>query len=264
MDGHLPKSVAIIMDGNGRWAQARGYGRTRGHREGAKRVDEIVTECCELGIPYLTLYAFSTENWGRPPYEVSMLMRLLVQHLRTMDKKLIRNRVRLLAQGSLERLPYFARVELKRVMRTTAIPEPKCHLNLSLSYGARQELVDAARRLAEKVRDGELDPEQITEGMLRDHLYQPMVPDPDLVIRTAGEFRMSNFLLWQIAYSELYVTDTVWPDFGVEAFHQALDAFGRRERRYGLTSQQQCLGPVYARAGFVRSADSTARTPLEL
>jgi undecaprenyl diphosphate synthase len=234
----VPRHVAIIMDGNGRWAQTRGFGRTWGHREGAKRVDEITTECTKLGIEYLTLYAFSTENWNRPSFEVNMLMRLLVQHLRTMDKKLLKNRVMLTAQGGLERLPKFVQVELKRVMRVTERPDPSMVLNLALSYGGRQEIVDSARALAAKVQRGEMGVEQIDEQAFAAHLYRPAYPDPDLLIRTGGEYRVSNFLLWQIAYAELVVTNTLWPDFGPASLREALAAFATRKRRFGKTGEQ--------------------------
>jgi undecaprenyl diphosphate synthase len=236
--GQLPKHVAIIMDGNGRWAESRGLKRTRGHQEGAKRVDEIVTACCELGIRYLTLYAFSTENWKRPRHEVSLLMRLLVQHLKTMDKKLMRNRVSLVAQGSLNRLPPFVQAELERVVRDTALTDPKLYLNLSLSYGGRQEIVDGARALARKVKLGQCDPNDIDEAMFRAHLYQPGIPDPDVLIRTGGEWRISNFLLWEIAYTELVVMNELWPDFTPDKLSEAIEVFGRRERRFGKTSAQ--------------------------
>lgn len=234
----IPKHIAIIMDGNGRWAQSRFYGRSRGHREGAKRVDEIVTECAELGVQYLTLYAFSTENWNRPQHEVNMLMRLLVQHLKTMDKKLLKNNVALTAQGTLHRLPKFAQMELARVRRLTDRPDCKMRLNLSLSYGGRQEIVDATRAIAEKARRGEIIPSLIDEELFAAHLYQPDFPEPDLLIRTGGEFRVSNFLLWEIAYSEIVVTESLWPDFKVPDLHRAIDEFNQRERRFGQTGDQ--------------------------
>ncbi len=230
--------LAIIMDGNGRWAQNRQRGRIWGHRQGAKQVDEIVTACCEVGIPHLTLYAFSTENWNRPPIEVHMLMRLLVHHLRTMDKKLIRNRVQLVVQGGVDKLPMFAQKELNRVMRMTSFPSPRLKLNLALSYGGRQEITEAARRIARLVEQGKLTSEQVDENEVARGLYHPEFPDPDLLIRTGGEYRVSNFLLWQIAYAELYVTETLWPDFGKADLLMALDEFGLRERRFGKTSAQ--------------------------
>jgi undecaprenyl diphosphate synthase len=240
----FPRHVAIIMDGNGRWAMNRGFGRTWGHREGAKRVDEIVTECCQLGIRYLTLYAFSTENWNRPGHEVNMLMRLLVHHLRTMDKKLTKNRVKLVAQGTLDRLPKFVQNELNRVIRKTDFPDAKLVLNLSLSYGGRQEIVDCAKAWAQKVVAGECRLEDISESSFRQHLYRPEIPDPDLLIRTGGEWRVSNFLLWEIAYSEFVVTNVLWPEFRVAAFHDALAVYATRERRFGKTSAQVTEAPL--------------------
>jgi len=231
------------MDGNGRWAQTRGFLRARGHREGAKRVDEITTEAVELGVKYLTLYAFSTENWSRPSAEVSMLMRLLVQHLRTMDKKLKKNRVALVAQGTLERLPAFVRKELDRVIKTTALEKPAMYLNLCLSYGGRQEIADAVKAIARKVREGTIEPEAVTPELISAHLYRPDFPEPDLLVRTGGEYRVSNFLLWQIAYTELHVTNVLWPDFGPAALREACAAFAGRERRFGKTSAQVTASP---------------------
>ncbi len=233
-----PRHVAIIMDGNGRWAKQRGCGRAWGHREGAKRVDDITSHCREIGVRHLTLYAFSTENWNRPPTEVSMLMRLLVQHLGTMDKKLVKNHVRLRAQGTLDRLPSFVRRELDRVIRVTSQYEPKMDLTLCLSYGGRQEIADAAKALAEKAVRGEIRPDEIDEAAISRHLYLPDLPDPELLIRTGGEFRVSNFLLWEIAYSEIFVTKTLWPDFKPADFELALDEYLGRERRFGKTSEQ--------------------------
>jgi len=226
------------MDGNGRWANLRGLSRTRGHREGAERVDEIVTECTRLGVRYLTLYAFSTENWGRPAHEVRILMGLLVRHLRTMDAKLKRNRVSLVAQGSLDRLPAAARAELARVTRETALETPAMVLNLCLSYGGREEIVHAAKALAERVRRGDLEPAGIDETVFRDALYHPEIPDPDLLVRTGGEMRVSNFLLWQVAYSEIAVTDVLWPDFTPAVLRGVVSDYTSRERRFGLTSAQ--------------------------
>ncbi len=234
----FPKHIAIIMDGNGRWAQSRGCGRTWGHREGAKRVDEIVTECCELGVSYLTLYAFSAENWKRPPHEVSVLMRLLFQHLKTMDKKLLRNRVQLVVQGDIQRLPKFAQTELARVMKLTSFRDRRMVLNLCLSYGGRQEITHSVKEICRKVEKGELKAEDITEETVQQNLYQPTIPDPELLIRTGGEHRVSNFLLWEIAYSEFWVTPTLWPDFYPKDLHQAISEFQKRNRRFGLTSEQ--------------------------
>lgn len=234
----IPTHIAIIMDGNGRWAQEHGWGRIRGHREGANRVDEIVTECRRIGVRYLTLYAFSTENWNRPIHEVTALMRLLVQYLRRMDKKLFKNQVSLVTQGTLERLPLYVQNEIKRVKRFTQRENPEMLLNLCLSYGGRQEIVDASKKLCEKVMQGDLSTDDITEETLSRCLYRPDFPDPDLLIRTGGESRVSNFLLWQIAYSEIYITPTLWPDFRASDLSLAVASFEQRERRYGLTSAQ--------------------------
>ena len=226
------------MDGNGRWAEGHGWGRIRGHREGANRVDEIVTECRRIGVKYLSLYAFSTENWNRPAHEVNMLMRLLVQYLRRMDKKLFKNEISLVTQGTIERLPQFVQNELKRVKKFTWKEKPEMYLNLCLSYGGRQEIVDAAKLIVQKVMTGELGIDEIDETQFSLNLYRPDFPDPDLLIRTGGESRVSNFLLWQIAYTELYVTPILWPDFHVSELHLSLEQFSHRERRYGLTSSQ--------------------------
>jgi len=226
------------MDGNGRWARARGVGRTRGHREGAKRVDEIVTECCELGIRYLTLYTFSTENWNRPLKEVNLLMRLLVQHLRIMDKKLQKNHVSLRASGTLERLPKFVQGELKRVIKITGVSAPHLTLTLALSYGGRQEIIDATKAIVADVASGKLALSELDDKIFRSHLYQADIPDPDLLIRTGGEYRLSNFLLWQTAYTELYVTPLLWPDFKRVSLHDAILTFGTRQRRFGKTQDQ--------------------------
>lgn len=234
----IPQHIAIIMDGNGRWAETRSFGRTRGHREGAKSVDDITTECSKIGVKYLTLYAFSTENWARPTAEVNMLMRFLAEHLKKLDKKLIKNRVKLVVQGEIERLPSFVQTELKRVIRQTYLDDPALTLNLCLSYGARQELIDAFTKMGKKIKQGELEPEAISEDTVREHLYHPELPDPDLLIRTAGEYRVSNFLLWQIAYSEIYVTDVLWPDFDASELHLAIRDYSMRVRKFGKTSKQ--------------------------
>ncbi len=236
-----PQHVAIIMDGNGRWAKNRKLGRSWGHRAGAKRADEIVNRACKLGIRYLTLYAFSTENWNRPSFEVNTLMRLLVSHLRTMDKKLLRNRVRLVTQGQTDRLPKFVQTELKRVIKLTQFPDPALTLNLALSYGGRQEIIDSAKAIARKVASGEMSAnaiEQIDESVFKAHLYRPEFPDPDVLIRTGGELRVSNFLLWEIAYTEIIVVQNLWPDFTGDVFEASLAQFAGRERRFGKTSEQ--------------------------
>ncbi len=239
----IPQHIAIIMDGNGRWAESRGKLRTRGHQEGAKRVDDITTAAADLGVKHLTLYAFSTENWSRPRPEVSLLWRLLIQHLKTMDKKLIKNGVSLAAQGTLDRLPEKVQAELQRVIKSTRLAEPKMTLTLCLSYGGRQEIVDAAKKIARDVREGRLEPDSITEQTINDALYRPGVPDPDLLIRTGGECRVSNLLLWQIAYSEIYVTPVYWPEFGAAELKEAISEFSQRERRFGKTTHQVTATP---------------------
>ena len=226
------------MDGNGRWAESRGFGRSRGHREGAKRVDEIVTESCRLGVKFLTLYAFSTENWNRPKIEVGLLMRLLTECLGKMDQNPLKNRVALRVQGEVGELPKPAQMEIKRVIRQTNIENPAMILNLSLSYGGRQEILRSARLLGEKIQRGEMTPAEVTEETFRSHLYQPEIPDPDLLIRTSGECRVSNFMLWELAYTEIVITPECWPEFTVPVFHEALAEFAKRERRFGKTAQQ--------------------------
>lgn len=234
----IPTHIAIIMDGNGRWAKERGFYRTKGHREGAKRVDEIVTECCSLGVKYLTLYTFSSENWSRPTVEVNLLMRLLVQHLKTMDKKLKRNGVMLSAQGDLSKLPEFVQKELKRVIEFTKVPNPKMQLSLALSYGGRQEILEATQKLIALVEKGKISREQIDESIFSQQLYHPHFPDPDLLIRTGGEYRVSNFLLWQVAYSEIVVLKDLWPDFTPEKLKDAIRVYSKRNRRFGKTQEQ--------------------------
>lgn len=234
----IPQHIAVIMDGNGRWAKLRNQNRIRGHREGAKRVDEIVTECTRLGIRYLTLYTFSTENWDRPSTEVSLLMRLLVRNLKTMDKKLVQNRVSLSAQGTLERLPKFVQKELERVIKLTNFPDPNLRLSLALSYGGRQEIIDATKKIAAEVLSGKTSVDAIDENTIRQHLYHPHFPDPDLLIRTGGESRISNFLLWELAYTEFLVVNDYWPDFRPASLHDALDVYSRRQRRFGKTPEQ--------------------------
>ena len=234
----IPRHIAIIMDGNGRWANERGLPRTRGHEEGALRVDDIVTECCNLGVEFLTLYTFSTENWFRPIREVNMLMRLLVSHLQSMDQKLKKNRITLSAQGTLSRLPFFVRKELNRVIEFTADPKPKMQLSLALSYGGRQEIIDAVRKIALQVKEEGLQIKSIDERFFQKNLYHPHFPDPDLLIRTGGESRISNFLLWQNAYSEVYVDQALWPDFREKNLHEAVKDFASRNRRFGKTQTQ--------------------------
>ncbi len=227
-----PRHVAIIMDGNGRWARQRGWPRLKGHEEGAESVVAAIRACRDHGIPYLTLYAFSSENWVRPRAEVRGLMALLRTFLRKKEQELHENRVRLRVIGQLARLPADVRRELQRVMAATARYTGHT-LTLALSYGGRTELTDAARAIAREAAAGRLDPEAVDEDCVAGHLYAPDVPDPDLMIRTSGEQRLSNFLPWQLTYAEFYFTPVLWPDFREAEFAEALDAYARRQRRFG-------------------------------
>ena len=228
----IPRHVAIIMDGNGRWARRRGLPRLKCHEQGAESVRAVVPTCKQIGIKFLTLYAFSVENWVRPKSEVAGLMSLLVKFLNEEEHELHDNRVRLRVIGRREDLPKNVVNGLARVERNTEHYE-EGQLILALSYGARTEITAAARRIAERVEAGELSADDVDEGLVRSHLYAPDVPDPDLLIRTSGEMRISNFLLWQISYSELYVTDVMWPDFREEELRKAVEEYGRRQRRFG-------------------------------
>ena len=229
---HLPRHIAIIMDGNGRWATARGLPRVLGHHAGAQAVRRIVEAACELGVNALTLYAFSWENWDRPAEEIRELMELLDAFIQRETPILLANRVRLRAIGRLDEIDPNVLVGLRRVIAQTAACE-RMTLTLALSYGGRQEIVDAARQLAQQVQAGALRPEQITEALFARHLYAPDLPDPDLLIRTSGEQRLSNFLLWQSSYTELYVTPKAWPEFAKEDLLEAIADYERRTRRFG-------------------------------
>ena len=233
----VPRHVAIIMDGNGRWAQELGKPRSAGHEAGAESVREVVRACGELGVEVLTLYSFSTENWGRPQDEVEALMSLLARYLRDETAELMANDVRLMAIGQLERLPLEVRM-LIQLARDATADNQGMRLVLALSYGARAELVHAIRQLAQQVADGELVPDAIDESTVTRHLYTAGLPDPDLLIRTSGDQRISNFLLWQIAYSELYITKVPWPEFRRPHLEEAFGVFSGRERRFGRTSHQ--------------------------
>ncbi|MCB9915819.1 MAG: di-trans,poly-cis-decaprenylcistransferase [Planctomycetes bacterium] len=232
LGGPFPEHLAVIMDGNGRWAEQRGLRRVFGHREGVNSVRETVTECARMGVKSLTLYAFSVENWKRPRVEVRYLMRLLRRFLLDERATLMDNGVRLRGLGRLADLPGEARRTLEETERLTARNDGML-LRLALSYGSRTELGDAARSLARDVAAGRLDPEAIDDETLRGYLYDPETPDPDLVIRTAGELRLSNFLLWQCSYSELFVTDVCWPEFRKPQLLDALRAYAGRVRRFG-------------------------------
>ena len=229
---NIPSHVAIIMDGNGRWATARRLPRVFGHRAGADAVRRIVEACCEVGVKALTLYAFSWENRDRPPEEIHELMGLLDEFVRREAPTLRANRIRLRAIGRLDALPAGVIQHMQQAIAQTA-PFDRMTLTLALSYGGRQEIVDAARRLAERVSQGALQPAQIDETLFAQHLYAPDLPDPDLLIRTSGEQRLSNFLLWQTSYTELYTTPKLWPDFSREDLLEAFAEYERRERRFG-------------------------------
>ena len=228
----LPAHVAIIMDGNGRWARERGLPRVEGHRRGAESVRAVLRCASKLGIRHLTLYAFSVENWNRPKEEVDTLMKFLARYLKTEQQEMNQNNVRLRAIGQLDRLPGFVRKQLDATIASLD-QNTGTTLNLALSYGARTELVDAARAIAAKAQSGEMAPADIDEQTLSDHLYTAGTPDPDLLIRTSGEMRLSNFMLWQISYAELVVTERLWPDFGEADFRAALEEFAARDRRFG-------------------------------
>ena len=228
----LPAHVAIIMDGNGRWAAQRNLPRVEGHRRGAESVRSVLRCASKLGIRHLTLYAFSVENWNRPKEEVDTLMKFLARYLKTEQQEMNQNNVRLRAIGQLDRLPGFVREQLDATIASLD-QNTGTTLNLALSYSARTELVDAARAIAAKAKSGEMAPADIDEQTLSDHLYTAGTPDPDLLIRTSGEMRVSNFMLWQISYAELVVTERLWPDFGEADFRAALEEFAARDRRFG-------------------------------
>ena len=228
----LPRHIAIIMDGNGRWARQRSLPRIEGHRQGAKSVREVVTHCARMGIECLTLYSFSVENWKRPKAEVDALMALAAHHLVAERQEIMENAVRLIQIGRREELPDQVQRELAETVKLSR-ENTGLTLCLALNYGSRTEMVDAVRRLARRVEQGELAADDIDERLISDALDTAGLPDPDLVIRTAGEMRLSNFLLWQISYAELYVTPVLWPEFRAEQLYEALRTFAGRERRYG-------------------------------
>ena len=233
----LPKHLAIIMDGNGRWAKQQGKPRIFGHEKGAKTVREIIQEVSQIGIPYLTLYAFSTENWKRPKLEVEALMHLLSRYLKKEVAIMQENNIRLNAIGDLESLPSKVRKELYKAMEQTQ-NNTSTTVSLALAYGGQQELLQMTQQLAQRVEQGLLTPQQITPELIQQTLYTQNIPPVDLLIRTSGECRISNFLLWQIAYAELYFTDILWPDFSPEELRKALANYQNRERRFGKTSEQ--------------------------
>jgi undecaprenyl diphosphate synthase len=233
----VPKHIAVIMDGNGRWAKKRGLFRTKGHENGAKAVKQVVEACGEIKVPYLTLYAFSTENWNRPKIEVELLMTLLISSLKKELKNLQENDIRLLAIGNINQLPNKVLAELLEVIDKTK-NNKQLTLTLALSYGSRQEIVKTIREISLKVKNNLISPENIDDSVINNHLYTHDLPDVDLLIRTSGEQRVSNFLLWQIAYAEMYFTDTLWPDFKKNDLFEAVINYQNRERRFGKTSEQ--------------------------
>ena len=233
----LPKHIAIIMDGNGRWAQEKGYTRIYGHNKGVKSVQKIVEESLSLGIQYLTLYAFSVDNWNRPKKEIGTLMDLLVDSLKKEFEKLIKNNIRLNTIGNIKTLPKKVQDEIIRVSNKTK-NNTKMILTIALSYGAREEIENVIKNIAREVKNNTISIENVDHSIINKHLYTQNLPDVDLLIRTSGEQRISNFLLWQIAYAELYFTDVYWPDFGKGDFYKALFNYQKRERRFGKTSGQ--------------------------
>ncbi len=233
----LPEHVAVIMDGNGRWAKQRGKLRVFGHNHGVSSVRETVETAAEMGIPYLTLYAFSTENWNRPKREINALMTLLVKTIHKETKTLTKNNIRLNAIGDLAHLPRSCNTELMEAIELTR-DNTRMTLTLALSYSSKWELTEAVKAIAKNVKSGNLDPEAVDESLINRHLCTFGMPDPGLLIRTSGEYRISNFLLWQIAYSELYFTDKLWPDFKGKDFEQAIIDYQGRERRFGKISEQ--------------------------
>ncbi len=241
----LPGHIAVIMDGNGRWAKKKGKPRVFGHEQGAKSVRKCIEAAARLGIPYLTLYAFSTENWNRPKYEVEALMHLLIKSLHNELKTLHENNIRLVTIGDLTTLPVKAARELERAMESTR-HNTRLTLILALSYSARWEITQAVKKIGLAVNDGTIQPEHISDKTIEAHLSTAGIPDPELLIRTSGEMRISNFLLWQIAYAELFFTETLWPDFTEEHLYEAILCFQKRERRFGKISEQLNKEEPYA------------------
>ncbi|MEX1062726.1 MAG: isoprenyl transferase [Balneolaceae bacterium] len=230
--GAVPGHIAIIMDGNGRWAKGKGNIRVFGHKAGVDSVRDITEACAQMGIRYLTLYAFSTENWGRPSSEINALIQLLISTLRSEVDKLHENNIKLSTIGQIERFPGVCREELLEAVELTR-DNDRMELCLALSYSGRWDITEAVKKLAGRVKKGEIEPDEINDKLISDHLSTALIPDPDLVIRTSGEFRLSNFLLWQLAYSELFITDTFWPDFRRDELYKAILSYQLRDRRYG-------------------------------
>jgi undecaprenyl diphosphate synthase len=230
--GSVPEHIAIIMDGNGRWAQKKGNIRLHGHKAGVESVRDVTESCAQLGVKYLTLYAFSTENWNRPSSEINGLMKLLVQALRNEADRLNKNDIKLITIGQIERLPAKCQRQLDEVKELTK-DNTRMQLCLALSYSGRWDITEAVKHIAHDVKNGDLDPESIDDQVISSYLSTAAIPDPDLIIRTSGEYRISNFLLWQLAYSELYITETYWPDFRRDELYDGIRSFQKRDRRYG-------------------------------
>ncbi|MBI5020084.1 MAG: isoprenyl transferase [Ignavibacteriales bacterium] len=247
--GAVPVHIAIIMDGNGRWAKKRNLPRVAGHKEGVESVRDIVEVCGQLGVQHLTLYAFSTENWKRPKDEVSMLMRLLMNALRDETDKLHKNNVRVNAIGDISALPVEVRNELNDAKEKT-LNNTGLQLHLALSYSGRWDITQAVRKIADEIKTGNLSPDQITGEIIEKHLTTQNIPDPDLLVRTSGEFRISNFLLWQLAYSEIFISTVCWPDFRRNQLYEAIIDYQKRERRFGMVSEQ--LGKTSSEFNFVK------------
>ena len=235
--GEIPNHIAIIMDGNGRWAKSRGNIRTKGHKAGVDSVRDITEACAQIGVKYLTLYAFSTENWSRPKIEVNALMRLLASSLRKEAENLNENDIRLQTIGQIDRFPENCQRELREAIELTS-DNNRLQLCLALSYSGRWDITEAVKKIAQQVQEGDIAPEDISDDMISAHLSTANIPDPELIIRTSGEYRLSNFLLWQLAYSELYITETYWPDFRREELYKAIQSFQQRERRFGALSEK--------------------------
>ncbi len=236
--GEIPEHIAIIMDGNGRWARSKGSIRLHGHKVGVDSVRDITESCAQLGVKYLTLYAFSTENWGRPSAEVRGLMRLLVSSLRKEADNLHENNIKLVTIGQTDRFPEDCKKQLKEAIELTE-DNDRLQLCLALSYSGRWDITEAVKKIGNHVKEGRLDPTLINDQMITDHLSTAEVPDPDLIIRTSGEYRISNFLLWQLAYSELYITEQFWPDFRRDELYKAIDSYQSRDRRFGKVGSSE-------------------------
>lgn len=236
--GKIPEHIAIIMDGNGRWAKSRGNIRSYGHKAGVDSVRDVTEACAQIGVKYLTLYAFSTENWGRPKMEVNALMRLLASSLRREAENLNKNNIKLETIGQIDRFPENCQRELREAIELTK-DNDRLQLCLALSYSGRWDITEAVKKLARQVKDGSIDPIEINDEMISANLSTAQIPDPELIIRTSGEYRLSNFLLWQLAYSELYITETYWPDFRRDELYKAIQSFQQRERRFGKLSKNK-------------------------